>query len=590
MTKEQNQYVGWALFSVLLIGYFHFFSPVSTKKETEKEQEVATQTVTTSAASQLKKALSPLFSSKKKYVTLENDLMTMMISPQGGHVQKVILKNYKNYDGSPLVIVNEESGIGMSLPTKEGQFYTQSCQFEATSDHVVVTDTGQGSLSLIYRDPNDPERYIKHTFTLQKGSYKVGCEVEVKGFDIDTTSDSQPTLIWYQQMRRLEKDAIMSRREVVSYYYLADKDKVSYFSPRKKEKVETVQDPIGWMTISQKFFTTSIITGIPFQEAELISNSITDKKDPDVLKEVGVKLTLAPETFKNGLANFTFYFGPSEQTLLKGIAPKFEENRFMGVTPVRQINKYLIIPMSDYLEGYVDHCLLVLLLLLLLLALLQLPLLYHNYILEVKKKALAPMIADLKAKYKDDPAKAEMKETQLKNKAGLFSVWSILSSMLPVVIWTTMLYFIRYNIHFRQVSFLWMEDLSTYDSLIHLPFRIPFLGAHISLAALLASFVMMMAVLLRKNKSASSSSEEKAIQYIFPLILLVFFNSYSVTLHLYRMMSQLINLIPKLFFKRIVDEGPIHEAVLARLAEKETGSKLPRTHMRFQKRKKKKEN
>ena len=578
MNKQQSRFFGFSLLSVLMVTYLHYFSPTPDNKDAQETPKEAVQPVITSEIDKLKKKLKPHTSVKGDDHVLENEVMKVTLSEQGGHIKQVVLKQYKNYDGSPLVVLNHEHRIGMSLPHQGKTLHTDACVFETQHEE-------DGKISLLYKVDGSSEHYIKHTFSLDEDTYRVDCEVALKG--ISCSQDNAPTLSWYQPMKLLEKDASISRRETTLYYYQADRNKVTYLKANsKKEQKEEIKTPLGWVSANQKFFTSAVASATPFQAASLISNPIESEEEQKLLKELGMQLTLDAKALQKG-SKLTFYFGPNKYEALHGIGPKFEENYYLGFTPVRQINKYLVVPATKYLEGYLHHYLLILLVFLLILTLLQLPFTYKAHLLEIKQKALEPMIAEIKERYQDDPLQAQMKEGQLKTKAGISLAGSFISAILQLPIFFTMMNFIRYNIGFRQASFLWMEDLSTYDSILQFPFRVPLLGAHLSLIALLASFVMLIPSWL-KTRHKNTTTEENIMQYALPLVFFFALNSYSSAFNLYRVISQTLTLVPKSIFRLIIQEEPIQKEVLARLDQKETGSTTPRAQKRFAKRQKNK--
>lgn len=575
MNNKKNTFIAWGFLYLLIVGYLHYF-PIFTPSPKVKDKKEEKGTIISS----LTKELIPTSTSEEDCLTLENNFMQVTLSQQGGQVKKVVLKKYKNYDGTPLVIVNEASSIDMALPTAKGILHSNKCYFKRDNK-----DTLPIQIKLIHEVDGDPERYIQHTFSLKENSYQLECKVETQGIEIDPSQKA--TLLWYQALRSLEKDPKTSRQEITSYYCEADRKKVSYLSTKnQKEKVESLEKPIKWITSTQKFFTTAITADKPFPSVKRISNPITKEKEPTLLQEIALTLTINPISLSQGETHLSFYFGPNEYHLLKKFAPQFEANRYLGFTPIKQLNQYFTLPFSEYIERHLGHPLLALLILILILTLLQLPFTYQSHLLEIRKKALDPMVEALKLKYKDNPTQAQIEETQLRNKAGLFSLQSILPILLQAPIWPAMIIFMRYNPHFRQVPFLWIKDLSTYDSLIQLPFSIPFLGSHISIIALIASILMIIPSFL-SNRKKIQTSQEKTIQYILPFFLFFLFNSYSVIFHLYRIISQFIGFIPKLFFKQFVNEAPIQKAFLVSLEEKKNVSKLSRSHMRLQKRTKK---
>ena len=593
MNKKQNQLLGWLLISALFVGYLYFFGPKPKEKEEIAIKSPPQKIVEKSAIDTFKEALTTPVQKEENQIVLENDLMYVTFSTQGGHIKEVTLKKYKNYDGNPLVLLNKSSKARFLLPTADGAIDTQACTFEVVEPTLSKEEKQSGKQSIVFLCYLDSEkkRFIKHTFSLKPGRYTVEHQVETAGITWDDLSEKKPTFQWYQEMFRLEKDTVNSRREATVYYHQAHNNKVTYLNAtQSKEQVKKLDKPLTWVTANQKFFTAGIASSVPFQGGEMILYPL--QGDDECLKKVGMSLTLdstkvlSPE--QNIEADFTLYFGPNKYDCLYGVGSKFEENYYLGITPFRQITKYLLLPFTDYLSQYIEHYLLVLLILLLILTLLQLPFTYKNYILEIQQQALAPFIKRIKERYDQDPMQAQIQESKLKSKAGISMLTSFIGMPLQIAIFIVSMNLVRYHIGFRQSTFLWMEDLSTYDSLIVLPFHIPLLGKHISIVSLIASFVMMLPALL-KNRQNESTAEGAMLQYMLPVILFFALNKASAAFNIYRILSSLISFIPKILFKFTIKKEPIQQAVLDKLMtkEKEGASGPPRAQKRLTQRQKK---
>ena len=516
--------------------------------------------------------------------------MKVTLSTQGGYVKAIELLGYSSYDeykkkgNHPLKLLTG-SCFDFVIPTEQGTIHTKDCLFKQ------VKSDNPRQVTFVYEIPNQKEAYIRQTFSLKKTDYQVTCHIETTGIQLASETKA-PLLRWRQDVRRTEKDAEINQKEAAIYYQLADPNKVKYSGYRnKKEEVQEITQRVGWVTFNTKFFSTGIIFEQPAQKATLLSNPITDKKDPTRLKEVGMEVTLdRGELIEKRGITFDIYCGPNTQEDLGAVgAPKFEENYYLGITPFRQINKYLLLPATKKLEGYTPNYLVILLLLLLILTLIKLPFTYHSYLNAIKEKTLAPMIAQIKQRYPEDPLKVQIEKRKLRNRAGMgFSIWTLLAAFAQIPVFITMMDFIKYNIGFRQASFLWIDDLSIYDSILKLPFRVPYFGfSHISLVALLAALGMFIPTWI-KNRKKQLRTEEKIMQCMPSTLFFLLFSSHSAAFFIYRVTSQVLNLIPTFCFRFFVNEKLIQQKVGDNLAKSATPiSSSSRAHKRMMKKKKK---
>ena len=507
---------------------------------------------------------------------LENDKMRLAISQKGAQVTSVELKNHKGHNGAYNLSLLQDSNMDLCLFGSEESIHTSSLDFICKKRDI------DGNQVLICTAELEGEGMIEITYTLVQGSHQVGVAVKVNGVSLDGPA---PTLRWFQNVPPIELNSDESKKNLWMYYGynmdsfltragISSTQKSSYMSASKGESVKDISDTINWIALNLKYFNLALVAKgkSVFERGKIIIKEPSEK-GVSHLKEVGMEIVLSSSLLQEG-TELLFYFGPNRREALEGIAPNFEDNSYLGVTPFRHINKYIILPMANFLEGYLGNYLFVLLLMLLLFSLLQFPFLRSSYCEEVKQRPLAPMIAAIKAQYPDQPLQVQVRENDLKKKAGISQKSMLISGVLNLLVFISILQFVRYNIKFRQLSFLWIEDLSTYDTFYKLPFYIPKFGQHISLTGVMSSLFMIIPMLM-KTRGKERSLTEKSMQYFFSVLMFVFFNSASAAFNIYRGASELIKLFFKLIFKLTTDEKEIEKNVLERIEK--SASKVPTT-------------
>ncbi|MEM7362064.1 MAG: membrane protein insertase YidC [Bacteroidota bacterium] len=592
MSKKQNQLIGWALLSLLFVGYVQVFNkpPKGKSIQTQTEATSDSQDTAHKEPSFMGEEELAINAEQGKEVTLKNEKIKVTFSTQGGCIKAIELHDYTSYDDyqkgekQPLKLLTG-SRFDLVIPTPQGVIHTKDCLFEE-----VKSDDSQ-QITFIYRIPNQKNAYIRQNFSLNKADYQLSCQVETRG--IELTPESEGVILrWAQEVRRTERDAEINKKDVVTYYQLTNKNKVKYSGYRnKKKEVTELSEHVGWVASNTKFFNTGIIFEQPAQKATLTSLPVNNKQDPDLLKKVGMAFTLdRDQLLEEGHISFKLYCGPNIQQDLKTInAPRYKENYYLGTIPFWYISQYFLLPIAKKLQDYTSSYLLILLVLLLILTLIQLPLTYHNYLNSIREKALTPMIAQIKKSSPEDPLKVQMEERKLRNRAGIgFSIWNLFGMVFQIPMFIIMLNFINYNIGFRQASFLWIKDLSTYDSILRLPFRVPYFGySHISLVALLGSIGMLLPTWI-KNRKKEKSNEESMMQYLPAILFFLLFNGYSAAFNIYRVISRLLNFIPTLFFGFFVDQEKVFQIVANNLAKNPSpASTISRAHKRMMKKQKK---
>jgi len=534
-------------------------------------------------------------------------------------ITQVVLKKHKDANGNPLILSQADTTrMTLLIIDKDKKYTTANILFDikkegnipipnehlSKKNHSKLQSTNNRDIennlkgdeykvTLSAKLTQDSLQEIQYIFTLPKKGYKLDCQVKLKGFP----STEAVHIVWYKKLGSVEKDIEMDKRSSSLYYH--EKKKLHSLNlPLKKEEIKQI-DAVDWVSVSNRFFSQALIISkdTPFENAEIIFTPPTDKKDTKQWGAVGIRAEIPSKALEGEGTTFSFYFGPNQYKDLKAIAPGFGNNHYLGITFFKHINRYIILPiftqlqrsLAPYQDALGDYLLiLILLLFALLFKLLQGYFAYRSYIVNIRKKVLQPEVRALKEKYKDDKNKLQMEEMNLYKKWGAnpMSLMSILGGFLQLPIFFSMMQFINNNIAFRNAGFLWAKDLSSYDDLIHFSFHIPWLGSHISIFALIMSFLPLVSSKLDK---ASTQPEQKVIAYIMPLIMFLVFNSYPVAFCIYRILSILVDLILSLIFRLTINESA-HIATMKIQMQHKTEEKTikpPRAIARLKKKKKK---
>jgi len=565
---DRNQATGLILFAAVLLVYSFFFAstPEPSLQETT-EQVTQTIPIGQSETDEVLETQEPdsltdiraqnkfgvfagLTRGTEEEVILENDKMIVTFSSKGAEIKKVTLKDYLTWDKKPLVILDQSSSeINYQIQTSKGLlslndfYFTPKTSSEdsagiKTTKLEFVAQTGTGKIS--------------RTYSITDGTYLVDKSLDFSGLSGQIV-DSKINILWEDRLLKQEEDIEESRRKTNINFYtvLGDYDYLSLTSDLAEEKVT---EPIKWVSFSQRFFTSSIIADGQFNEADL--NQIIPK---DTLSVKNVKAALVLP-LDNGQANVTYFFGPNNYKLLKTITPGFENNVDMGYFFVSWVNKYIIVNLFQYLEQYFTNYGIIIILIVLIIKIFLFPLTYKSYVGMAKMRVIKPEIDELKEKYKDDPTKQQQEQMKLFGQLGVSPISGCLPMVLQMPFLFAMFFFFPNSIELRQESFLWAHDLSTYDSIIRLPFTIPFYGSHVSLFTLLMT-VSQIAYTRFNNQLTAAAGPMKNLGYIMPIGFMFVLNSFPAALSFYYFVSNMVTFGQQALIKLFVDDAKIREKV-----------------------------
>ena len=565
---DKNSISGIVLIMAMLLGYQYFFAP---KEPLPVKKEVAAQTPTKSNPKTAAVAViaDSTVQIKESLSTLENENLKVTLSNYGAKLVRVELKNYKSYknytqgknagivlfDANKDVFDVEVPAAGKKLALSKLVYQAQSSQ-----NQVIFTSTL----------PNGKK--ISQTYRLPESGFELSYSIDAKEISAELTGNEY-FIHWKENVSQTEKDAQEERKATINYL-LTEDEEFDYLSENPSSVTnENLSQSIQWLSFKKKYFLTGLVPqGTLFTKANLTATP--NPTDSVNIKTLDAQLVAPMGDLSTGKSNFKFYFGPNDYSIVKNIAPAFGKNVKLSYDFLLPITKYIFVPLFDFLESIISNYGLLIVLLVLIIKTALLPLTYKSYISMAKTRILAPEIAAIKEKIGDDPARVQQETMKLYGEVGvnpLSGCIPVLATM-PILMAVFMLF--PNLINLRQESFLWAEDLSTYDSILNLPFAIPFYGSHISLFCLLMT-VSQLAYGYYNNQITPDQPGQpinmKMMAYITPVIFMFVMNSFPAGLSFYYFISNLVTIGQQLAIRKFVNEDKIKALLEANRAKIKAG-------------------
>lgn len=554
---DRNSVIGFILLGVLLVGYiiFNQKQQATALKEKARQDSIAnlnkpkvfTDTTTAGVAAkpdstQLAGEYGPFANAAtgaEQNVTLENELVKIDFTNKGGQPETVQLKDFKNADGAPLILVNGSfNRLSLQIPVNNHTLNTADLFFSASP----VQKQADGSQTLTYRLAVTPAEYLEFIYTLKPGNYTVDYTIHGVGLEnVLPASQKTLSLQWNWEQHKQELDMENERLNNQVHYNLLD-EKHDYFTLQRSSH-EKLEGKLQWISVKQQFFNTAFITEkTPFAAADI------NTKVPESGNIVGQTFA-AIEIPYTRTHDFAFpakiYYGPNHYKTLKSFKIGLENMIPLGsgiFAFVKYVNKWIIIPVFNFLSGFIGNYGIIIILLTIFIRLIIAPFTYQSYVSQAKMKVLKPELDELRAKYGDDQQAFGVEQMKLFKSAGVNPLGGCLPALLQLPILVAMYSFFPSSIELRQESFLWAKDLSTYDSILNLPFTIPFYGNHISLFTLLMTATSLVLAFYNRGMADQSNPVMKYMPYFFPIMLLGIFNRTAAALTFYYFLSNVISI------------------------------------------------
>ncbi len=591
-----NTIIGFVLIFGILIFWFYQNQPTPEELAAEKakQEQVEAEKQAANPVVEEEKAAAPLnmqdstavanyqgsigafgFTAPQEGTTvLENNLLYLEISNKGGQIVEARMKQFKTYDSVPVYLVKEgNANFELNFSTSDNRVLsTEQLYFEPS-----VSKNGDNQVvSMKAKVAND--KFLEYRYEMKPDDYLVDFTVRSQGLN-GVVNGSQPiSLKWNLKGIRHNK-SIQYENRYTRLTYNHEDDKISKLSEGSDD--EETEEDVKWLSYRQHFFSSILVTKENFATAELTSKNLVEEEDKAAgfTKEYTsvVPLKLAGGEFSQ---NMHWYYGPTDVAVLD----QYEDLGLVDSIPFGWgifgwINRYIFTPFYTFLSSFLPFGIAIVVMTILV-RLAMSPVTYKSYLSQAKMKVLKPEITELGEKFKDNAMKKQQETMKLYNKAGVSPMSGCVPALLQMPIFYALFMFFPTSFALRQKSFLWAEDLSSYDTIAQLPFNIPFYGDHISLFPILASvaiFFYMMMTTGQNMPSQPGMPNMKFIMYLMPFMMLIFFNNYASGLSLYYFVSNLITIGIMLVIKNfIIDNDKIHAQIQENKAKPKKESKFQR--------------
>ncbi len=525
-------------------------------------------------------AFAPSASGTAKDVVLENDVFKIVFTSKGGRIKEVEMKKF-----SKLIEDKDRNDTLVVLKLMEDiknkfEYFIPLNGVGTISTEDLYFDANQNGNTVSFKANAGAGRYFEQSYTIKEDSYNIDYDVKLVGLNNLISKDVENIkLNWVNYLDRIEKNTSYEGQYSCLYYKQVE-DSPTYCSCSSDDKADGDNEAIEWISHSHQFFNSSLIAKSKDGFTSAINeNKMLGEKDKD-LKLLRSEVMLPFGQSANESIAMNFYVGPNKFERLAAFDNDLEDVIPFGWSIFGTVNRWIIRPLFGILSGFIGSAGLVILMLTLLVKVALYPLTYKMLYSQSKMAALKPQIEKLKEKIGDDPQKLQMENMKMYREYGVNPLGGCMPMLLQMPIWFALYRFFPASIEFRQASFLWANDLSSYDVFFKLPFELPLgMGAHLSMFTILWAVTTLIYTFYNtKHMDMSANPAMKYMQYAMPVMFMGFFNSFAAGLTCYLFFSNSMNIIQNIVTKEyIIDKGKIEK-------EMEEHKKKPKKKGGFQER------
>ena len=570
----------------------------------EASAAVVTETTEAAVAEQTTPAVVAdpfiLDGAEQSVVTLENEYLTLQLSTVGGQIVDATLKQHTKYapkeERNELVKLFDPTHVNFDLTfyVKDGLKNVKV----VTAEHNFVCNgvvAGDNSQSVTFTLPFKGDAALNFVYTLYNSSseerdYLVDFDVQFVDLAPMMANQTSVGVDWRTRSFQNERSYKNENMYTSLYYRHPGETGIEDLGVSEGNKSKNVSSSVDWVAFKQQYFTSAIIPqNVDFTYADVAYQTQAEKSG--YIKEYSLSAAV-PFTPQTEGYKFNFYLGPNKFPVLKklvdadGNSLSMERVIPLGWIFSTYVSRWVVIPLFTFLSKYIESFGLIILILTILVKLIISPLTYKSYLSTAKMRAVRPELEAINAKYprQEDAMKKQQATMELYNKAGISPMSGCLPMLIQMPILIAMSRFFPASIELRGQSFLWSDDLSSYDSILDLPFNIPFYGDHISLFCLLMTVVMFAYSYMNYKQTAASQPQMAGMKfmtvYMMPIMLLFWFNSYSSGLCYYYLLSNIITMLMMLGIRALVDDEKVRAAINSKMAN--TKGKKSRFQQRYE--------
>ena len=499
--------------------------------------------------------------------TLENELLLLKINNKGGQITEAVIKGFETYDSLPLhMIKDNNASFNINFGTTDNRILnTKDLFFEPT-----FSNNGSSQVLSMKLKVSDTQ-FLEYRYEMTD-DYMVNFAVRSQGLSTIINSSNTINLDWSLKGYRHEK-SLRTENTMYSYFYYKSDNEVDYLGVEDNDLVNNVD----WVSYKQHFFSSILVSDTPFNNAAIASKDLV--KDEAIDSVFTKKYSLnTPLELINGELNYNmkWYYGPSDyKELSKYEGTSLNETADLGWGIFGTINRWIFIPIFGMLEGFMGNYGLIIILMTIVVRIIMSPLVYKSYVSSAKMKVIRPELNALNETYpgKENAMKRQQETMAVQRKAGVSMLSGCIPALLQMPVFFALFKFFPSNIALRGKSFLWANDLSSYDTVFNLPFEIPFYGDHVSLFPILASIAIFFYMKMNQSQQMNMQAPTqegmpdmgkmmKYMIYFSPIMMLFFFNNYASSLSLYYFVSNLLTITIMLVIKNyVIDEAKIHAQI-----------------------------
>lgn len=565
---DRNTFTGLFLIMIILAGSFYFFGPkdAEIKKENARIDSIkradslknagikpvlkdttAVATTPTVDSLALKGPFGSAITGTDAKTVLENEKLLINLSNKGGRIISVEVKGQKTYAGKPLILFDGNANkFGLTLNAAGKVINTNDLYFTPTKAGNTVTMRANYGVNA----------YVEYVYDLKAASNKVGFNINLVGLQ-QVIAGNNISLNWQTILLQQEKSLESEHRYSAPYYKYVDGD-VDHLSVSKDEKEDLGKGKIQWFSFKQHFFSATLISKDGFEKGSL---EVKIPTAPGQVKFYDANMQLPYAHLANQAYSMEFYFGTNKFSALKDQGYDLEKQVDLGYWPLKYINRFIVLPVFNFLNNFGWNFGLIILVLTILLKVALSPLTYKSYLSMAKMRVLKPEMDEIKAKVgEDNPTLVQQEYLKLYKKAGVNPLGGCLPMVLQLPLVMAFFFFFPNLFELRGESFLWMKDLSTYDEFIKFGFKVPFIGDHLSLMCVLMT-VSTLIMTYFNNQVSGATGQMKYIGYIMPIIFLGVLNSYPAGLNYYYFLANLMTFGQQFLIRKMVDDDKIHALI-----------------------------
>ena len=492
-------------------------------------------------------------------IKITTDNFSVEIDSKGGQIALFQLDEFENYEDAPIRLIDQSNAdFNIMLTTLDGRIMNTREMYFSPS----LSDLGD-SYQLLMKANISKSQYIAFEYNFPKKGYLHTIKLKTEGMQRILNSATPPKLDWKTNTFR-NSISIDYENRYTEFTFGYEEDRVDYLSLSAEDK-ET-REGIRWISYRQHFFSAILIPDAPIPSASLTSINLASDESLDEKFTKSFETTYPlPLVSGNLNTNLTFYLGPTDYKTLQNLDGDLETSIPMGWGIFGWINKFIFLPLFEFLSSFLSYGIAIIVMTLIV-RLAMSPVTYKSYVSQIKMKLLRPDIEVINGKFKDDAVKRQQETMSLYSRAGANPMSGCIPALIQLPVFYALFSFFPVAFVLRDKSFLWADDLSSYDSVLELGFNIPFYGDHVSLFPILASIAIFFYTQMTTGQQTMPQQpgmpNMKIIMYLMPLMMLFFFNNYASGLSLYYFVSNLLTIILMLVIKNfIIDDNKIHAKI-----------------------------